>query len=145
MGAGRWGWAGARHPCPSVPRREKSLHVMHRLGNAAVSANDKRPQPLLKQGIEALLMAGCGSVQLPIPTFTTSHCLKWSNRRLDRFEAYSSSSKSVNDWSNIAVVTSSRTTSISADAPALNDPRNETYAPKVSTREAFVVICLKAV
>lgn len=64
---------------------------------------------------------------------------------MDRFDAYSSSSKSVNDWSNIAVVTSSRTTSISADAPALNDPRNETYAPKVSTREAFVVICLKAV
>lgn len=67
-----------------------------------------------------------------------------ARRRLGCYRTYSSSSKSVNAWRNIAVVTSPRTTSISADAPALNDPRSATCAPKVSTREAFVVICLKA-
>ena len=113
------------------------------MSEALMICDEQNPPGILSWG--GFYDVGCGGVQLPIPTFTTSHCLKWSNRRLDRFDAYSSSSKSVNDWSNIAVVTSSRTTSISADAPALNDPRNETYAPKVSTREAFVVICLKAV
>lgn len=57
---------------------------------------------------------------------------------------YSSSSKSVNDCNSTAVVTSSLTTSISADGPALKWPRSARLDSNVSTREAAVVICLNA-